>query len=167
MPDYKLIALDLDGTLLNSQKELTPASRAALTRAAEAGIEIVPTTGRFYGGMPESVRELPFIRYVISINGAEVKDLQTGEIIYTGPLDELFLARFGRLPYRTLEFVYETHDVEQMLPCGTVNFTVTEDFTRITMRATFRPRTRSPRAWKQSISRTMISCDTSTRRRVM
>ncbi len=55
-----------------------------------------------------------------------------GPIIYTGPLDELFLARFGRLPYRTLDFVYETHDVEQLLPCGTVNFTVTEDYTRIT-----------------------------------
>ena len=86
MPDYKLIALDLDGTLLNSKKELTDASRAALTRAAEAGIEIVPTTGRFYGGMPEAIRSLPFIRYVISINGAEVKDLKTGEIIYRAEL---------------------------------------------------------------------------------
>ena len=56
----------------------------------------------------------------------------TGPIIYTGPLDELFLARFGRLPYRTLDFVYETHDAEFVLPCGTVNYTVSEDYTRIT-----------------------------------
>ncbi|CAK7002835.1 MAG: dTDP-fucopyranose mutase [Paraeggerthella hongkongensis] len=55
-----------------------------------------------------------------------------GPIVYTGPLDELFLSRFGRLPYRSLDFVYETHDKEQVLPCGTVNFTVTEDYTRIT-----------------------------------
>ena len=55
-----------------------------------------------------------------------------GPIVYTGPLDELFLSRFGRLPYRSLDFVYETHDVEHVLPCGTVNFTVTEDYTRIT-----------------------------------
>ena len=55
-----------------------------------------------------------------------------GEIVYTGPLDELFLARFGRLPYRSLDFVYETFDKEHVLPCGTVNFTVTEDYTRIT-----------------------------------
>ncbi len=54
-----------------------------------------------------------------------------GPIIYTGPLDELFLARFGRLPYRSLDFVYETYDEEYKLPCGTVNYTVTEDFTRI------------------------------------
>ena len=86
MPDYRIIALDLDGTLLNSKKELSPASLAALERAAEAGIEIVPTTGRFYGGMPEAIRALPFIRYVISINGAEVKDLRTGEVIYRAEL---------------------------------------------------------------------------------
>lgn len=55
-----------------------------------------------------------------------------GPIVYTGPLDELFLARFGHLPYRTLDFVYETHDREHFQPCGTVNYTVTEDYTRIT-----------------------------------
>lgn len=55
-----------------------------------------------------------------------------GPIVYTGPLDELFLARFGRLPYRSLNFVYETFDEERKLPCGTVNYTVTEDYTRIT-----------------------------------
>lgn len=77
-----IIALDLDGTLLNSDKELTAGNRAALERAAEAGYEIVPTTGRFYGGMPKTVRELPFIRYAITINGAEVADLATGEVMY-------------------------------------------------------------------------------------
>lgn len=56
----------------------------------------------------------------------------TGPIVYTGPLDELFLARFGHLPYRTLDFVYETYDQEHFQPCGTVNYTVTEDYTRIT-----------------------------------
>ncbi len=55
-----------------------------------------------------------------------------GDIVYTGPLDELFLSRFGRLPYRSLEFEYETYEGGFRLPCGTVNFTVTEDYTRIT-----------------------------------
>ena len=77
-----IIALDLDGTLLNSRKELSPGNRAALERAAEAGYEIVPTTGRFYGGMPQTIRELPFVRYAITINGAEVADLFTGEVMY-------------------------------------------------------------------------------------
>lgn len=56
----------------------------------------------------------------------------SGPIVYTGPLDELFLGRFGRLPYRSLDFEYETYDEEYKLPCGTVNFTVSEDYTRIT-----------------------------------
>ena len=77
-----IIALDLDGTLLNSNKELSAGNLAALQRAANAGIEIVPTTGRFYGGMPSVIRELPFVRYVITVNGAEVADLKTGEVIY-------------------------------------------------------------------------------------
>ncbi len=55
-----------------------------------------------------------------------------GPIVYTGPLDELFCGRFGRLPYRTLDFVYETYDEEYKLPCATVNYTVTEDYTRAT-----------------------------------
>ena len=74
MPEIKLIALDLDGTLLNSAKELSPRNRAALEAAAGAGIHIVPATGRFYRGMPECIRSLPFVRYVVSINGAEVYD---------------------------------------------------------------------------------------------
>ena len=80
--NISVIALDLDGTLLNSNKELTPGNLAALQRAADAGIQIVPTTGRFYGGMPECIRSLPFVRYAITINGAEAVDLHTGEVIY-------------------------------------------------------------------------------------
>ncbi len=82
MADIKLIALDLDGTLLDSKKQLPEENAAALTRAAQAGICIVPSTGRFYGGMPEAVRALPFVRYVITINGAQVFDAQTGTGIY-------------------------------------------------------------------------------------
>lgn len=65
--------------------------------------------------------------------GIRLRDtLVEGPIVYTGPLDELFLSRFGRLPYRSLDFVYETYDADYKLPCGTVNYTVTEDYTRIT-----------------------------------
>ena len=74
--DIRLIALDLDGTLLNSMKLLSPANAAALERAARAGVLIVPTTGRFYGGIPEFVRRLPFLRYAIAVNGAQVYDIQ-------------------------------------------------------------------------------------------
>lgn len=55
-----------------------------------------------------------------------------GEIIYTGALDELFGLDLGALPYRTLDMRFETLDVDQFQPVGTVNYTVSEDFTRIT-----------------------------------
>lgn len=90
MPEIKLIALDLDGTLLNSAKELTSRSRAALEAAAEAGIQVVPATGRFYRGMPEVIRGLPFVRYCITTNGAEIYDVQAGRDLFTAaiPLEE-------------------------------------------------------------------------------
>ena len=69
-----IVALDLDGTLLDSQKRLSDVNRGALERAAAAGVQIVPTTGRFFGMMPAAVRDLPFVRYAITINGAQVYD---------------------------------------------------------------------------------------------
>ncbi len=77
--DIRLIALDLDGTLLNTEKRLSDRNREALARAAAAGIEIVPTTGRFFDGIPEVVRTLPFLHYAITINGAAVFDVCRGE----------------------------------------------------------------------------------------
>ncbi len=87
--DIKLIALDLDGTLLTTDKRLTDENRDALRNAANKGIEIVPCTGRFYLGIPDIVRELDFIHYAVTINGAEVLDLRKGTVIYGSdiPLD--------------------------------------------------------------------------------
>ncbi len=55
-----------------------------------------------------------------------------GTVIYTGALDELFDCCFGRLPYRTLDFLSETHDMTWYQPKGTINYTVDQPFTRIT-----------------------------------
>ncbi len=77
MDGIRILALDLDGTLLDSGKNLTPGNRAALEDAAAKGILVVPTTGRFFGGMPESVRNLKFVRYAITVNGAQVYDRAT------------------------------------------------------------------------------------------
>ena len=79
--DIKIIALDLDGTLLDSQKRLSEANRAALEDAAAKGVHVVPTTGRFFGMMPQAVRDLPFVRYAITINGAQVYDRETDTAI--------------------------------------------------------------------------------------
>ena len=55
-----------------------------------------------------------------------------GEVIYTGQLDELFDLDLGALPYRTLDMQFETLQQDQFQPVATVNYTTTEDFTRIT-----------------------------------
>ena len=55
-----------------------------------------------------------------------------GELIYTGALDELFNCKFGRLPYRSLDFKFEHLDTDSYQDHSVVNYTVSEDFTRIT-----------------------------------
>ena len=55
-----------------------------------------------------------------------------GAVIYTGPVDELFDCRFGRLPYRTLRFDFEHYDIPDYQGHSVVNYTVSEDYTRIT-----------------------------------
>ena len=89
MAEIKIVALDLDGTLLDSEKRLSEVNRDALARAAEKGVLIVPTTGRFFGMMPPAVRDLPFVRYAITINGAQVYDRETDTAIVRDeiPLD--------------------------------------------------------------------------------
>lgn len=89
MEPIRIVALDLDGTLLDSEKRLSEVNRDALARAAKKGVEIVPTTGRFFGMMPPAVRDLPFVRYAITINGAQVYDRETDTAIVRDeiPLD--------------------------------------------------------------------------------
>ena len=55
-----------------------------------------------------------------------------GDVVYTGAIDELFGCRFGRLPYRSLDFQFEHLDQESYQGHSVVNYTVSEDFTRIT-----------------------------------
>ena len=55
-----------------------------------------------------------------------------GPVIYTGQADELFGFQFGPLPYRTLDFRFETLPRDDFQGYGTVNYTVDEDYTRIT-----------------------------------
>ena len=77
----RMIGLDLDGTLLTGQKELTAGNRAALEKAAENGVYIVPVTGRPLSGIPSQVLELDFIRYAITSNGAVTTDRACGKTI--------------------------------------------------------------------------------------
>lgn len=70
----KLIALDLDATLLDSQKTISPRNLAALERARQMGVLMVPVTGRPAQGLPQAVRDLPGLRYAVTSNGATIRD---------------------------------------------------------------------------------------------
>ena len=70
----RLIAFDLDGTLLDNKKRLAPETLDALRAAGEAGILLVPATGRIPAGIPEALRALPGLRWGILVNGALLYD---------------------------------------------------------------------------------------------
>lgn len=74
MKKIKLVASDLDGTLLNKNKEITPRLYDALEKLDELGIYFVPSTGRPFGTVPQAIKELPFLKYVITSNGATIYD---------------------------------------------------------------------------------------------
>ena len=74
-------------------------------------------------------------RDLLDLSGAGIRfegETFDGPVVYTGAVDELFGCLFGRLPYRTLDFRFETHPVDLWQSHGTVNYTVDEPYTRIT-----------------------------------
>ncbi len=79
---YKLIAIDLDGTLLNSYGQVSERNREALKRAQEKGIQIVLASGRTTNSVKNMANELGNNDYIICGNGSLVYDLQSEEIIY-------------------------------------------------------------------------------------
>ena len=94
--ELRLIAFDLDGTFLNDSKEIPEENLQALEKAAERGIAVVPATGRLYPALPHELRELPFMRYYILINGAKVYDAREDKVLFSAELpNELAIALFS------------------------------------------------------------------------
>ena len=78
---YQLIAVDMDGTLLNSKKEITPRTAAAVTQALARGYHVVMATGRCYRQIAPYMRRFPAMRYAITSSGAAVADCMENRII--------------------------------------------------------------------------------------
>ncbi len=72
--EIKLIALDLDGTVLTDNNTLSDKVKRSLERAIQSGIEIVAASGRPYGSMPKNVLGIKGLNYSITSNGAAVHD---------------------------------------------------------------------------------------------
>jgi Cof subfamily protein (haloacid dehalogenase superfamily) len=85
----KAIVLDIDGTLLNSDKQLTSLTKKALIEAQKKGIKVILASGRPTTGMFHLAKELKmdtYEGYIISYNGAKVTDAKTGEVIFNEAL---------------------------------------------------------------------------------
>lgn len=81
MQQIKMIGLDLDGTLLNSRKELTEYTRKVLEQAIEQGIVVLAATGRPLSGLVKEIREFPGMRYAVTSNGARIMDIEQGKVL--------------------------------------------------------------------------------------
>lgn len=79
---YKLIAIDLDGTLLNSYGIIPEENRKAIKKAQEAGVNVVLASGRTTNSVKSLAEELGGNEYIICGNGSLIYDLKKEEIIY-------------------------------------------------------------------------------------
>lgn len=79
MQDIRLIALDMDGTVLDDAKRISPRTMQTLQAVIDRGVLVVPATGRPADGVPPQFMTLRGVRYVLASNGASVVDLTTGK----------------------------------------------------------------------------------------
>ena len=86
-----------------------------------------------YTKMVQNILSSPKIHILLNTNFFDIKDdISYDHLIYTGPLDRLFNYEFGNLPYRALNFEFETFETDFYQEVGTVNYPNDYDFTRIT-----------------------------------
>jgi len=93
--------------------------------------QFMPAEG--YTRMFERMLDHPNITVRTGVDYSAIRrEASFARLVWTGPVDEFFGCRFGRLPYRSLRFVHETLHQDRFQPVGTVNYPQTEAYTRIT-----------------------------------
>lgn len=88
---YRLLVLDLDGTLTNSQKEISPRNLDSLIRLQQQGVRLVLASGRPTYGIAPLANQLQMKEYggcILSYNGGEIIDWSTGEMLYKNLLPD-------------------------------------------------------------------------------
>lgn len=87
---YKLLVLDVDGTLLNDEKQITPHTLATLKKVQQMGIHIVLASGRSTHGVFPLAKELELEKYggyVLSYNGGQIFSMETGGLLFEKRID--------------------------------------------------------------------------------
>lgn len=88
MNTVKLIALDLDGTLFNSQSQISAHNIDTIKKANEAGATVVISTGRPYSGLPFEQLKGSSIRFAITTNGSAIYEIESGKCLFEEAIDE-------------------------------------------------------------------------------
>lgn len=96
MKNIRLIALDMDGTLLNEQSAISEKDKEAVRQAVQAGTEVVIATGRQYTGLPLEELSRLGVHYAITVNGAAIYRLPDGKCLYEDCMDAEFILPFIR-----------------------------------------------------------------------
>ena len=78
----RMIGLDLDGTVFNDAKIITPHTKEVLAEAIRQGVVVLPATGRPECGLPEEFLKIPGVKYAVTSNGARVIEVPTGKTVY-------------------------------------------------------------------------------------
>lgn len=115
MEQVKLIALDMDGTLFNSQGEISQKDIETLKKATEAGVAIAVATGRAYVELPIEMLYEVGIRYAITGNGSAVYRLPDKECIYSDCLDNEVVCTIIR-ELKELDIYYDIY-VDGLVYC--------------------------------------------------
>ncbi len=93
--------------------------------------QAMPLNG--YTRMFENMLDSPNIKVLLNCDYREIlRDVKFKEMIYTGPVDSYFDYRYGKLPYRSLEFRHETHDTEIYQSAPVINYPNDQPYTRVT-----------------------------------
>ncbi|MBQ6654872.1 MAG: HAD family phosphatase [Erysipelotrichaceae bacterium] len=79
---YRVLACDLDGTLLRDDKTISEETKEALRKITEKGVIFLPSTGRTHRELPTILRDLPFLQYALCCNGGSVYDYRKDCYIY-------------------------------------------------------------------------------------
>ncbi len=89
MGEIKAIILDIDGTLTNARKEITPRTKEALIQTQKQGVKVVLASGRPTAGLMKFAGEIEATRHgglLVSFNGSRVVSAETGEIYFNQPM---------------------------------------------------------------------------------